>query len=159
MKITKQIRNEVEQEMAIYNMKLDIANTPNDFLMVTHLEIIIRKDYAQEDMAELNDLINKYKDCKGYRLTQSLQSKYCTKCGNFNDTGNVKYTITRRTFIPRDVQPYTITNIIKDRVADRIAEDINVGYVLLDCKVMELYKKDIIDWDTVLESHKEGCSV
>lgn len=29
----------------------------------------------------------------------------------------------------------------------------------LDCKVMELYKLGKIDWETVVESHKSGCSL
>lgn len=164
MKITQKIRKEVEQEMASYNMKLDIANTPNEFLNTTHLKWVIRKDYVQEDMAELNDLINKYKDCKGYRLTQSIKSKYCTKCGEFNKTGNIEYTITRRTFIPRYIQADTITMITKDRVREKIQNDIkeitgNDIYISLDCKIMELYKKGIITWDTVIESHEKGCEI
>jgi len=57
------------------------------------------------------------------------------------------------------IADYQITNKMKKFVTDKIRVAIDNEYKQLDCKVMDLYKSGIINWNDVIVSHGKECSL
>ena len=58
-----------------------------------------------------------------------------------------------------EILDYQITNKMKAFVTDKIRLAIEDPYKQLDCKVMDLYKSGLINWNDVLVSHGKECSL
>ena len=57
------------------------------------------------------------------------------------------------------IEEYQVITAMKKFMQDKIRREINNEYVYLDCKVMDLFKSGAINWETVLESHGNDCSL
>ena len=52
-----------------------------------------------------------------------------------------------------------VSRAMKTLMQDKIRSETGRKYVDMDCKVMDLFKDGLIDWDTVLQSHGKDCSI
>lgn len=152
------LKQQITKEVKAGFMELDIHKAPAYTVKKVYIYHTVKQDDMIEGLKELNKLITDYKNCLGFELTSYNDTEWCSKCGNYKETKNTSYTISRFVFKGRQHLASTIKEQMMDTVSALIAKDLDVSYVELNCNVMDRYKAGTIDWVEVLELHKP-CGV
>ena len=124
--------------------KLNSVHTKSKYIDVLH-----------DDITNLR-LVNLYIS-KGYKPTMFTKTKDIL--GGTRNIGT-----TYRFELPESITQVTeemVQRYMRKAITNIIAKQLGKSkyYISLECKVMELFKSGIIDWNQVLESHKNGCSL
>jgi len=80
------------------------------------------------------------------------ETPYCTKYMK-----GVRYSYTVKT-LRTEISDRQVTTAMRHLIQNKINKDVG-KYSTIDCRVMDLFKADKIDWDTVIESHRGDCSL
>jgi len=121
---------------------------------VEYDDVIIKFDDEPEEIAlKMQIVTNLYK--LGHKVNQEelIEQPYCTR-----HMVGVRYAY-ETDILRSHIDDRQVTNAMREFVTNKIRLETNSKYVELECKVMDLFKAGIIDWEMVIESHKRDCSL
>ena len=110
-------------------------------------------DKVAEIADKMEQLSNLYKDGVAVEISEMIEQPYCTRHMVGTRYSHNVYTI-------RDeITERQVTRAMKKFMIKKIRNETGRQHVDLDCKVMDLFKDGLIDWNTVLQSHGKNCSI
>ena len=65
----------------------------------------------------------------------------------------------RSYYFRNEITDRQVTRAMQKFMTAKIRSETGRKYVDMDCKVMDLFKDGLIDWNTVLQSHGKDCSL
>jgi len=107
-------------------------------------------EHVAEKMAMVVDLI---KDGTTVKMEEITEQPHCHRYM----TG-IRYNY-KQYHIRDEITDRQVSRAMKTLMQDKIRSETGRKYVDMDCKVMDLFKDGLIDWDTVLQSHGKDCSI
>ena len=110
-------------------------------------------DQVAEIADKMEQLSNLYRDGVAVEINEMTEQPNCYRYMVGTRYSHKVYTI--RTHIT-DRQ---VTRAMKSLMTTKIRSETGRKYVDMDCKVMDLFKDGLIDWNTVLQSHGKDCSL
>ena len=116
--------------------------------------IEVKFDEDRSDIAtKMEQISNLYKDGVAVKISDITEQPNC-----------YRYMIgTRYSYevysIRDEITDRQVSRAMKELMIKKIRSETGRKYVDLDCKVMDLFKDGLIDWNTVLQSHGKDCSI
>ena len=119
-----------------------------------HKNVEILFSDAPADAAIKHELVSMlYADGVNVNVEEVTEQPYCTRY-MIGTKYNYEVDMLRDEITDRQV-----SQSMKRYILDRIRLETGRQYVQVECKVMDLFKDGLIDWNTVLESHGKDCSI
>ena len=110
-------------------------------------------DEVAEIADKMEQLSNLYKDGVAVEISDITEQPNCYRYMVGTRYSHKVYTI-------RDeITERQVTRAMKKLTTKLIRSETGRKYVDMDCKVMDLFKDGLIDWNTVLQSHGKECSL
>ena len=110
-------------------------------------------DDRVEIATKMEQLSNLYQVGTSIEITDMTEQPHCHRY-----MVGTRYSY-RSYYLRDEITDRQVTKAMQKFMTAKIRSETGRKYVDMDCKVMDLFKDGLIDWNTVLQSHGKDCSL